>query len=497
MRLALRPLSLIAPAPLLPPALALFLLAGCGGDPSKSADTTDAGGADAGEDSGADGGLDDGGDAATAKGACDYINTFSGAPECKEYVGSAWDQTTAAADCASPLPGADPGALRWAEGCGREPLLGICAIDVGAPEETALVFLGDDPAACGGLEIGCGFAGGELTYGPVCEGSDGGGDGGGGVDASAVFVPFEQVCAPPVEGEPAGASDGEVCTWQAISGCTEPGRDYLDYGSCDPVFTQRPYWPGRPAGAAAADDPRLSDPAWVEEYAWVTDQVESCACVCCHSSAAAPEAGPSGWFVEDGPIWVDGLDDDGLAVMAGWVDSTAFGAFDPADNNGFDRSTTGIPTSDVPRMLTFLEGELRRRGLDRDDFSAVAPFGGPLYDQLFYEPGPCADGQGIDEDGVLRWTGGDARYLYVLDADSQSPGVPPNLDLPEGTLWRIDVAPTAVPIESGVTYGVVPEGASQAFPEGAPAPLAPGEVVYLYVLKDIYQPLTRCLMTVP
>ena len=78
----------------------------------------------------------------------------------------------------------------------------------------------------------------------------------------------------------------------------------------------------------------------------------------------------------------------------------------------------------------------------------------------------------MPETSALRWTGGDARYLYVLDADSQSPGVPPNLDLPEGTLWRIDVAPTAVPIESGVTYGVVPEGASQAFPEGAPAPLA-------------------------
>jgi hypothetical protein len=75
--------------------------------------------------------------------------------------------------------------------------------------------------------------------------------------------------------------------------------------------------------------------------------------------------------------------------------------------------------------------------------------------------------------------------------------VPPNLDLPEGTIWRLDVAPTAVPIESGVVYGVVPDGASQRFPDGAPAPLASGEVVYLYVLKDVYQPLTRCLMTVP
>jgi hypothetical protein len=72
--------------------------------------------------------------------------------------------------------------------------------------------------------------------------------------------------------------------------------------------------------------------------------------------------------------------------------------------------------------------------------------------------------------------------------------VPPNLDLPEGTLWRLDVAWTAEALPSGVAYGGVPDGAEQAWPaDGAPPALETGETYYLYVLRDVYQPLTRCL----
>ena len=51
-----------------------------------------------------------------------------------------------------------------------------------------------------------------------------------------------------------------------------------------------------------------------------------------------------------------------LAMMAGWIDSTAFGAFDPADNNGFAREITGMPSTDPDRMKAYFEGELARQG---------------------------------------------------------------------------------------------------------------------------------------
>lgn len=427
-----------------------------------------------------------------ALGSCLYENPFGGSAECKEYVGSGWTNDTAEADCAVPLPGADPGTFVLGEACDRSVILGECFIAGGQPEATTLVFPGDDPASCGGVELGCGFAQGEFVPSAVCEGSEGGG----GVGSDSAFRPFEQVCVDPIEGEPAGAGpDGQVCTWEAISANTEEGRRYIDYASCEPVYTQRPYWAVDVEWETADDDPRLTDEAFQEELAWVTSQVEAAACVCCHSTEIAPD-GPSMWYLEAGPIWTDSFTDNGAAMMAGWIDSTSFGAFDPADNNGFDRRTTGVATTDISRMQAFWEADLARRGLSRADFAEAEPFGGPLYDQLTYEPSACENGEGISASGEITWSGGDARYVYVMTPDSDNPGVPPNLDLPGGTLWRLDVDWTSEPVSSGIAYGAVPDGAAQAFPSsGAPPALTPGETYYLYVLRDIYQPLTRCLFT--
>jgi hypothetical protein len=149
-------------------------------------------------------------------------------------------------------------------------------------------------------------------------------------------------------------------------------------------------------------------------------------------------------------------------------------------------------------MRAFFAAELQRRGRTRESFAGAAPFGGPIYDQLVYRPSACANGIGLDADGALQWTGGRARYLYVLDPGADSPGVPPNLDLPMGTRWRVDVAPTDAPIATGVRYGQTPTGATQRFPAmGAPAALTPGGSYYLYVLADVGIPLTRCLFTAP
>jgi hypothetical protein len=100
----------------------------------------------------------------------------------------------------------------------------------------------------------------------------------------------------------------------------------------------------------------------------------------------------------------------------------------------------------------------------------------------------------------VKWIGGKARYVYVMEATSSSPGVPPNLDVPMGSLWRIDVPwLDGTPIESGsVKYGVTPEGLTQRVPAtGAPAALESGKSYYLYVLQDIAIPVTRCLFTAP
>ena len=99
----------------------------------------------------------------------------------------------------------------------------------------------------------------------------------------------------------------------------------------------------------------------------------------------------------------------------------------------------------------------------------------------------------------VRKSGGDVRYLYVLEADATTPTVPPNLDLPDGTLWRVDVGVDGAPLESGVSYGEVPSGAAQAFPaEGAaPVELVSGRAYYLAAFVDIIQPATRCVFQAP
>ncbi|MEZ4392173.1 MAG: proteinase inhibitor, partial [Polyangiales bacterium] len=207
---------------------------------------------------------------------------------------------------------------------------------------------------------------------------------------------------------------------------------------------------------------------------------------------------PSNWFIDAPGNWTDTFNDSGLALGAGWIDSRALGAYPPAENNGFDRINSGFPTTNPERMRAFFEAELMHRGRTRESFARAEPFGGPIYDQLVFRPSACAPGVGVDASGSITWTGGRARYLYVLDASAESPGVPPNLDLPTGTRWRVDVAPTDAPLASGVTYGQVPMGATQRFPAtGAPVALSAGQTYYLYVLADVGIPLTRCLFTAP
>lgn len=424
-------------------------------------------------------------------GSCAYTNKFTMAPECREYVGAGWTQAAADADCdeVAGTPSAGP--------CEYPSTLGTCALP-GEPDAfVRLVFPGDDPAQCQLTRTGCElFAEGVFTPSPVCEDPD---EPPPDPDAGVFQWPTLQ-CLEPLAGEPPGQGpDGKVCTWTMISGCTEEGRKFADYGACEPVLTQRPYAPVPPNPPPAEPDLRLQDPTYAAEQAWVTSQVEACACVCCHQTSLTP-AGAGIWDIEAQGNWISTFSPYGLAFAGGFIDSSLLGAYPAADNNGFDRATTGLPTTDAARMAKFFADELAYRGMSPDDFKDADPTPKPFYDQSIFEPGPCTADEGVSADGEIRWSGGWARYVYVLADDAKNPGVPPNLDLPQGTLWRLDALTDGPPFKSGaVRYGELPASTRQGFPadDAAPAALVAGATYRLFVLADIGVPITRCQFTAP
>ncbi|MBL9103653.1 MAG: proteinase inhibitor [Myxococcales bacterium] len=429
-------------------------------------------------------------DAATSGGEaagwhCVYDNKFTQQEECRDYVGGGWSDEQVAADCAEAGGGAP-----LAGPCDYPAILGTCELPGEPDAYVRLVFPGDDAGQCQGLQTGCEvFGGGTFTPAGVCEEP---------VDPDPDGAAFEWPilqCLDPLPGEPPGEGEGgQVCTWTMISGCTEPGRKFAEYGACETVLTQRPYAPVPPVPPPQEPDARLDDPAYVAELDWVREQVEACACVCCHQTSVTP-GGASVWDIEAPGNWISSFSPYGLAFAGGFIDSSLLGAYPAEQNNGFTREGIGIPSTDPARMIAFFAAELNHRGIDPTEFADDDPTPKPFYDQSIYEPAACDADQGVDADGTVRWTGGPARYIYVLDQSAANPGVPPNLDLPAGTRWRLDARAGQTPRVTGeVKYGELPPGLLQGFPAaGEAAPLESGQTYYLYVLADIGVPITRCL----
>ena len=422
---------------------------------------------------------------------CDYRNAFNSEPECKEYWGTEWTLEDAADDCETDIPGG-AGTLTEAASCDISPMIGICTVSRRDGTEYTIYLGGDDEDLCSGAELACtAFARGSFRATGVCV--EGGTD-----DGHTVFIwPYES-CDQPIEGEdPGNGPDGTVCTNNLISGCTEEGRDFRDYGSCDVIYTNRPYYPVEPYAHGAEDDPRLSDDEFLAEVGWVTEQLQACACVCCHSGEA-PE-GPAIWGIDSEVLWPDQMSDTAVGMFAGYIDSSALGAYPEDDNNGFNRTETAMPSTDPARMVAFWEAEMERRGLIPDDLSDEPPVGQELLDQVTYDLPDCEEGTGLDADGSLYWDSDyDARYLYVLEEGSSNPGLPPNFDMPEGILWRVDIPYTGQPMEPGVTYGELPATAVQRVPTDGSAPeLVPGTRYHLYALYDVALPIGRCVFVAP
>lgn len=310
---------------------------------------------------------------------------------------------------------------------------------------------------------------------------------------SGVFIPPFLSCREPIAGETATREDGQVCTHVSIAGATEAGRSFADYADCDVVRTQRPFWSRDPYAVSDAQDPRLGDSAFVQELAWVTEQVEATGCSCCHDSRVIGGKAAQ-WDISLGPIWTDTVSDTGVALFTGLADSSVLGAYPAEDNNGFERELVGLPSTDGERMRAFFLNELARRGITEAEAAAVPPFGGPIYTNQVAVPRTCDAGVGVDDEGKVRWKGAPARYVYVMREDAANPGVPPNFDLPAGTLWRLDVLATAAPVSSGFAYGTTPAGSFQRTPETTEAPaLVDGQRYHFTVLLDVGLPIVNCI----
>jgi hypothetical protein len=300
-----------------------------------------------------------------------------------------------------------------------------------------------------------------------------------------VFIPAFPDCRVPLA--------GKICTNVSIAGATEEGKSFASYASCEIVRTQRPYYPSKPTTPlTAADDPRLKDAAYMAEVEWSRAQVAASGCVCCHDAQLAPR-GASRWDIRAPGIWLDSVSNEGLALFAGLADSSVLGAYPAAENHGFDRTAVGLPSVDPARMKKLVVGELTRRGVTEEQARTVKPFGGPIYDASVRAPGRCGAGEGVDPTDSVMWKGGPARYVYVLEAGSKNPGVPPNLDRPAGTVWRLDVLASGSAVDSGLTYGTTPDGSFQDTPaEGLAPKLVKGRTYALVALRDVGLPTTSC-----
>ncbi len=422
-------------------------------------------------------------------GSCSYTSPFSGDPECRQFYGA--DDAEAETICSKVDATYQAGV-----NCPAVESLGACYYESDGVQVVTTVE-GDAADKCGSNRFGCEtFAKGYWEPSAFCSGSDEI------VVASDPFPQPELVCVDALSGEPEGQSDGgQVCTWNVVSGATEEGRHFSDYVGCEAVRRQRGYSPVPPNALSEEADARMDDPTYVTEVDWVRSQLHSGSCDCCHSAAA--ERGAAIFDADFEGNLANTFNDRGLAMGAGWVPTVGFGTYPAEENNGFERSSpdnpylSAFPTTDQARMKAFFEGELAHRGRTQEEFADDTYGAGPLDEQLNYVPERCSADEGVFKDGTFRWLPGRARYVYVLEADSANPTVPPNLDLPEGTIWRVDLPADGTPVSAdAVKYGEVPGGMTQAFPEsGAPAALVDGKDYYLYVSADVVYPISRCIFT--
>ena len=96
-------------------------------------------------------------------GRCSYVNGFSKAPECRDYLGPDWDESTAGDDCDDWSGTLEPGAA-----CDLSAILGRCLVE-GKAGSLRISFPGTEAEKCSSTRSGCEiFAQGTFYPEPVC-----------------------------------------------------------------------------------------------------------------------------------------------------------------------------------------------------------------------------------------------------------------------------------------------------------------------------------------
>lgn len=105
-------------------------------------------------------------------GSCAYINGFSDALECKEYLGDGWTLEAIEEDCEQAIVNAEVGTFTQDMPCETETHIGICWLDSDTETPSRIVFAEAEEDACSGAKLGCDFAQGEFEAASVCVGAD-------------------------------------------------------------------------------------------------------------------------------------------------------------------------------------------------------------------------------------------------------------------------------------------------------------------------------------
>lgn len=277
-----------------------------------------------------------------------------------------------------------------------------------------------------------------------------------------------------------------VCAWNLFSGNVPEGLYFNDVASCDGPFTQGPSWFTKPRRIFTSDDSLADDADYVRELTWVADQIHASGCACCHDSAL--NSGNVSGFDVNAPFpWTDTMTNAQLSMGTGQFDDhLLFGHIDPDDNHGFDRTQTLFASNDPMRMRAFFQSEFDRRGGDQDDLDEAQRQFDALFGRTREEAGECISPfEGI-EDGKMVWNGDEVRQLYITEVGTTNPGFPPNLDLPENTVWAIYVDDDGAGIASGdLAIGDVPTGSTQVMPTDGSAPMLEiGRTYRMYAAPD-------------
>ena len=132
-----------------------------------------------------------------------------------------------------------------------------------------------------------------------------------------------------------------------LPGHSECFAQPLERDVCQAVVDADPRQPTTSENHSGMDsvenDPRLIDP----DYIWLTEQINQCTCVCCHTESLSGP-GVYFWNIEYEPVWIDSASNWSLLVLSGQTNE--------------EKQT--LPSDDPERIFAIIKKELERREND-------------------------------------------------------------------------------------------------------------------------------------